>query len=136
MTNTLCLYATDVDSQTEQHSEFVLSPLKSFDVNILPYSHSISQFHKPSGDYNHNIVRALWNGGNAAMSGLSHSYYYCSCKQPANNTAQTDVRAEQHVGGSLTSATYFQMEGRSIQLVRFTTARRRKMVSTESRTVF
>lgn len=136
MTNILCLYATDVDLQTEYHSEFVFSLLKSFDVNIPPYLHSGSQSHKPSGD--HNKVHALGNGGNVAMSSLSHShsYYYCSCKQPANNTAQTDVRAKRHVGGSLTSATYFQMEGRSIQLVRFTTARRRKILYTESRTVF
>jgi len=35
------------------------------------------------------------------------------------------VRAEQHGGGNLASATYFHMEGGSIELERLTAVRRR-----------
>lgn len=102
---------SNVDLQTEQRSEFVLHSLKSFFLST--YFHIGSESHMPSGDHRHNKVHALWNGASVAKSGLSYSYYYCSCRQPTDNT-ETDVRAKQHGGGSLTSATYFQMGGRSI----------------------
>lgn len=49
---------------------------------------------------------------------------------------QTDVKAKQHGGGSLTSATYFQMGGRSIQLVRFTTVESGEIIYAQSGTAF
>lgn len=54
----------------------------------------------------------------------------------AVGSQQMTVRAKQHGEGSLISATYFKVGGRSIQLVRFTTAKSREIIYTESKAVF
>lgn len=42
----------------------------------------------PPGNYNHTKVHTLLNGVKLARQGLSHSYYYCTCRRTTGNTGE------------------------------------------------